>query len=37
MHAPLAAASGIPERLIGEWVGECDRLRAEEAASEAAD
>jgi hypothetical protein len=22
----LAAASGIPERLLGEWVGRCDRL-----------
>ena len=27
----LAAASGIPERLIGEWVGECDRHRAADA------
>jgi hypothetical protein len=27
----LAASSGIPERLLGEWVGECDRLRTEDA------
>jgi hypothetical protein len=29
----LAASSGIPERLLGEWVGECDRLRAADAGS----
>jgi hypothetical protein len=30
----LAAASGIPERLIGEWVSHCDLLRAQRAGAE---
>jgi len=30
----LAAASGIPERLLGEWVGEFDRLRTEAASAQ---
>jgi hypothetical protein len=29
----LAASSGIPERLLGEWVGECGRLRSADAGS----
>jgi predicted RecB family nuclease len=30
----LAAASGISERLIGEWVSHCDLMRAEGVAQE---